>query len=125
MSSFWSDLKDNAALVGAAALDAANPANWIDGTAPLTAALAEAQNAEREGREFSQKRADDSAKGGLRTIGKAAEATADDVKKKAEVGFGWLPWILGGAAVVVTLVAVAPYIAPAKAVVEAAKKAVA
>lgn len=130
---FWSDafddLADNLSLAGAVLGDAANNLNPFSdtklGDAPLTAREAEKQNAEREGRAFSEKRATDSAKGGLELVREASTSTVKDVGttagelvdgagKAAGTALDLLtnPYVLALGAAVVLLVVLAPYAAP-------------
>lgn len=104
--SLWDDVK----LGAAALLDAANPANWVTGSAPLTAAAVEAENATAQARDFEAEWAlKMGAAGGLDKLKQAATDTADQVKERVSKGVDWLPWVLAGAAVV----ALAVYVAPA------------
>lgn len=105
MSSLWDDLK----LSGAVLLDALNPANWVTGSAPLTGAAVEAENAAKQGRDFEAEWAVKMGANGGGKVVEAAKKTANDVGEKVKQGVDWLPWVLGGAAVV----ALAVYVAPA------------
>lgn len=131
---FWSDafdnLGDNLTLLGKAAEDLGDNLNpfsdqFASGDAKNTAAEAERQNAERAGREFSQERADASAKGGLEQVRKASAGTVADAGKTvgrivdggakvAGTGLDLLtnPYVLAGIAAVVLAILVAPYAAP-------------
>lgn len=116
--SWLDEFYDNVAVIGAAASDIADVRNWIDGTAPNTAAIVERQLAEREGREVDQGRIDRSTEGGLGRIGDAAGETVDQIADKAKNAgtfLGkWGPWILGGAAVLAVGVIALPYVSAAK-----------
>lgn len=109
--SFFADLWDNTVVAGAVVVDAANPANWVTGSAPLTAAAAEYQNAQRDGRDFDADRAVRSGAVGASTVKDAVVATGEDLKKKAD-GLWWLPWALGAGALVVGAAVAYPYAAP-------------
>jgi hypothetical protein len=132
--SFWEDaftgLSDNLTLIGTAVLDGTDNINpfsdaFLSGDAKRTAAEAERQNAEREGRAYDERRAEASAKGGLATIEEGVRATGADVGKKAgevlsaggKAAGSALdaltnPWIVGPVLVLVALVVAAPYVTP-------------
>lgn len=116
--SFWSDLYDNAAVIGAAATDAVDVRNWLTGEAPNTARIVEQQVAEREGREVDQGRIDRSTEGGLERIREAGVATIDDVAERAQNAGTFLgtygPWIVGGVALLALGVVALPYVSAAK-----------
>lgn len=131
---FWEEaftgLTDNLALVGTAILDASANANpfsddFLSGKATRTAAEAEKQNAEREGRVYDERRAEASSQGGAETIYEGVRLTIGDVGKKtgevvgagAKAAGGALdaltnPWIVGPVLVLVALVIAAPYVTP-------------
>lgn len=117
MSSLWDDLK----LSSAAFVDALNPANWVTGSAPLTALAVEAERADKEGRSIDVKAALANSKGGLAKIGKAAGQTAEQVADKAKSAASWAPWVLGGVAVVALIGAAVVYGAPVVAAAKAVK----
>jgi len=129
-SNAFSDFGDNLTLVETSILDAADNLNpfsdaFLSGDAKRTATEAERQNAEREGRAFSERRAQDSAKDGLSTISVAVTTTKEQVGQKAgelvdggaKAAGGLLdaltnPWIVVPALVLVGLVVAAPYVTP-------------
>ena len=119
MSGFWEhafeDVGDNLSLLNAVAGDVQanlNPFSdsFMSGDAPTTAEEAERQNAAREGRDYSQARADASGTGGLYTVGTAVEATGKDVGHALGEtvgkgldflsGWGGVALLVGGAVVV-------------------------
>lgn len=131
---FWEDaftsFGDNLTLVKTAILDGADNLNpfgeqFLSGDAKRTAAEAERQNAEREGRVYDERRAQASAQGGLELVTEGVRATATDVGKKAgtalETGAAAAgsaldaltnPWIVVPALALVGLILAAPYVAP-------------
>lgn len=132
--SFWEDaftnIGDNLTLVKTAILDGADNLNpmsdqFLSGDAKRTAAEAERQNAEREGRAYDERRAKESAEGGLENIPVAVRLTVDNVGKKtgevlaaggkaAGSALDALtnPWIVVPVLVLVGLVVAAPYVTP-------------
>lgn len=142
MSDFLNSLEDNATLAWDAFEDVTDPAAWLSGTAPRTAADVKKQVEARGGKVDPTSIAANGGAGGLTAIGEAVKETATTVAtdpgKVVDVaingtpdspgglrgGFGdavklvpWWAWAAGAAiaAVVVGVVAL-PYVGGAKAV---------
>lgn len=129
-----SNLGDSARLVSTAIQDTVNQVNpfsddFLSGDAHYTAEEAERQNAARQGREYSQARADFSAHGGLSTIADAGDATVSDVKEAAgkvadaavetvKKAAGVLDWLLTPTGILLSLGGVVAVVLLLPAVVE-------
>lgn len=131
---FWTDafsgLADNLTLVETSILDVTDNLNpfseqFASGEARRTAAEAERQNAEREGRVYDERRAENSSKDGIATVYEGVRATSSDVGTKvgdvvdtgAKAAGSALdaltnPWIVVPALILVGLVVAAPYVTP-------------